>query len=55
MSLSNYKIKIKKSKKPFEIICIDDGSNKETLNLNYKISSQKVVYLFLKKILEDQN
>jgi glycosyltransferase involved in cell wall biosynthesis len=39
-----------KSNKPFEIICIDDGSSKETLNLNYKISSHKSVdYLMLKK------
>ena len=38
-----------KSNKPFEIICIDDGSNKETLNLNYKISSHKsVIYRILK-------
>ena len=37
-------------KKPFEIICIDDGSNKETLKLNAKISSHKTVnYLTLKK------
>ena len=45
-----YTIKEKKSNKPFEIICIDDGSNKETLNLNYKISSHKsVVYFVLKE------
>ena len=37
-------------KKPFEIICIDDGSNKETLKLNAKISLHKTVnYLTLKK------
>jgi glycosyltransferase involved in cell wall biosynthesis len=37
-------------KKPFEIICIDDGSNKETLKLNAEISSKKAVnYLILKK------
>ena len=37
-------------KKPFEIICIDDGSNKETLKLNAKISSHKTVnYQTLKK------
>ena len=39
-----------KIKKPFEIICIDDGSNKETLKLNAKINSHKTVnYLTLKK------
>ena len=37
-------------KKPFEIICIDDCSNKETLKLNAKISTyKKVNYLILKK------
>ena len=39
-----------KIKKPFEIICIDDGSNKETLKLNAKINLHKTVnYLTLKK------
>ena len=40
----------KEIKNPFEIICIDDCSNKETLKLNAKISSHKTVnYLTLKK------
>ena len=39
-----------KSKKPYEVICIDDGSNKETLKLNAEIDSHKAVkYLILKK------
>ena len=39
-----------KSKKPYEVICIDDGSNKETLKLNAEINSHKVVkYLILKR------
>jgi len=38
------------SKKQFEIICIDDGSNKETLELNAEINSHKSVnYQILKK------
>jgi len=38
------------SKKPYELICIDDGSNKETLKLNAEIKSyKKVKYLILKK------
>tara|TARA_B110000046_G_C12953502_1_gene381226 strand:- start:17 stop:889 length:873 start_codon:yes stop_codon:yes gene_type:complete len=40
----------RKSEKPFEIICIDDGSNKETLKLNSEISSNKSVnYQILKR------
>ena len=39
-----------KSKKPYEVICIDDGSNKEILKLNEEIKSyKKVKYLILKK------
>mgnify|MGYP001205598078 CR=1 FL=1 len=39
-----------KSKKPYEVICIDDGSNKETLKLNAEINSHKAVkYLILKR------
>ena len=39
-----------KSKKQYEVICIDDGSNKETLKLNAKINSYKSVnYLILKR------
>ena len=39
-----------KSKKPYEVICIDDGSNKEILKLNAEIKSyKKVKYLILKK------
>lgn len=39
-----------KSKKPYEVICIDDGSNKETLKLNAEINSHNAVkYLILKK------
>ena len=39
-----------KSKNPFEIICIDDGSNEETLKLNSEINSRKSVnYITLKK------
>lgn len=38
------------SKKPYEVICIDDGSNKETLKLNAEINSHNAVkYLILKK------
>ena len=38
------------SKKPYEVICIDDGSNKETLKLNAEINSYSAVkYLILKK------
>ena len=38
------------SKKPYEVICIDDGSNKETLKLNAEINSHNSVkYLILKK------
>ena len=38
------------SKKPYEVICIDDGSNKETLKLNAEINSHKTVnYLILKR------
>ena len=38
------------SKKPYEVICIDDGSNKETLKLNAKINSHNAVkYIILKK------
>lgn len=38
------------SKKPYEVICIDDGSNKETLKLNAEINSHNTVkYLILKK------
>ena len=37
-------------KKPYEVICIDDGSNKETLKLNAEINSYSAVkYLILKK------
>ena len=40
----------RKSEKPFEIICIDDGSNKETLKLNSEISYNKSVnYQILKR------
>lgn len=40
----------RKSEKPFEIICIDDGSNKKTLKLNSEISSNKSVnYQILKR------
>tara|TARA_B100000767_G_scaffold93144_1_gene89562 strand:- start:8213 stop:9085 length:873 start_codon:yes stop_codon:yes gene_type:complete len=40
----------RKSENPFEIICIDDGSNKETLKLNSEISSNKSVnYQILKR------
>ena len=40
----------RKSEKPFEIICIDDGSSKETLKLNSEISSNKSVnYQILKR------
>ena len=39
-----------KSKKPYEVICIDDGSNAEILKLNAEIKSyKKVKYLILKK------
>ena len=39
-----------KSKKPYEVICIDDGSNTEILKLNAEIKSYKTVkYLILKK------
>ena len=39
-----------KSKKQYEVICIDDGSNKETLKLNAEINSYKSVnYLILKR------
>ena len=39
-----------KSKKPYEVICIDDGSNKEILKINEEIKSyKKVKYLILKK------
>ena len=39
-----------KSKKQYEVICNDDGSNKETLKLNAKINSYKSVnYLILKR------
>ena len=38
------------SKKPYEVVCIDDGSNKETLKLNAEINSHNAVkYLILKK------
>ena len=38
------------SKKPYEVICIDDGSNKETLKLNAEINSHNAVkYIILKK------
>ena len=38
------------SNKPYEVICIDDGSNKETLKLNAEINSHHAVkYVILKK------
>ena len=41
---------VEKSKKPYEVICIDDGSNAEILKLNAEIKSyKKVKYLILKK------